>query len=134
MNLQEFRDLSREGPEAILKRVEFFVEAGYFESHLLWAENDREKRVKWEPCLLSWVLNVGQFHEYPVTVDVRFALLNGCLICFYEGASMVVKHDMIRQWFEDEGYQPTWDGNRPAFVDGWNFGHCLQYCYDNYRS
>ena len=105
----------------------FVVEATSFERMMLWAENDRRKRVRWEADGHGWLLQVGELGGMPVSVSFVWARLNGYRVVFCEATSQVVDHRQVEAWLE-ANCNPRWDGGtRRAHCDAMNFHHCLSH-------
>lgn len=82
------------------------VEATSEEQHQLWAANDRRKdtgglapRV-WISEGMGYGPCVGHFGGMPVHVSLRRAQVAGVWLVFYHATSLVVHHDLVRDWLK----------------------------------
>lgn len=114
-------------------KTEFLVEAVGCEYMYLWRDNDegRSGKLPWVCDSMGLHIEVGKFHEHPVCISVRWATINGHLICFWEAVSRVVDIRLIASWF-DENCDPRYDmGTRQARTNAMNFHNVLWYCRNN---
>lgn len=91
--------------------TEYLVEATRFEQFSLWM--DWRKKCQMEAAGIGGLFTVGyltvQTEEdlmeggktsYPMTVEVMFTPVAGHLVAFYNAASRVTDHIMVREWVE----------------------------------
>lgn len=80
------------------------VEASNEEQHQLWADNDRRrdggKAKEWVSEGIGYGPCVGLFGDKPVHVSLRLAEVAGQWIVFYHATSLVVHHDLVRDWLK----------------------------------
>lgn len=80
-------------------KVKYVVEATCFEDMTLYREWN--KKVKWESHTSGTLETVGELNDKPVCFSACWASINGELVLFYHATSVVVDHDMIDKWLED---------------------------------
>lgn len=113
-------------------QVEYIVEADDFAQHALW--NSWHEAIKWEADSSARLVGLGILIGRNVTVEVRFARLNGHMVMFYNGNSDLVDHTMVGSFVEDVrklglAARP---GSAPAgSTDASNFHTCVQFCKRN---
>jgi len=140
--------------EEAFKDVKFFVEANSNEVMEFWSEfcedslqnkeltiaqKEDKTLLDWEQVSSGFHLQVGELKVleeneddgeekvkiYPVCASVQFAILNDIKVCFYDPCSLVVHHEMVRNFFETL-WPVTYDkGYRKAFTNSSNFHHCV---------
>src|SRR5690348_7087555 len=95
------------GSEQMMKETQFVVEATHNESHLLWEKFSTESlyktelnKYKWDQISPGYMVQVGEFHGFPVNISCFWFRINGVLVMFYEANSRVVDHEMIEKWLE----------------------------------
>lgn len=48
----------------------------------------------------SGMQEVGRINDRPIVVEFMFQNINGMWICFYTGCSVLVDHQMIKEWVD----------------------------------
>lgn len=116
----------------------FVVEADSFAHQELWVKHSRESHEsgfgparpigrprEWRQDSRGFMAQVGGFGGMPVNAVCSWATIDGQLVMFYYGCSMVTHSEMIEKWIEAR-CNPRWDGGRRlARCDAMNFHHCL---------
>lgn len=72
-----------------------------FEHLMLWEENERKKRVTWGQETRAAVVQIGHYSRMPVNVFLRFAVLGGRRVVFWECTSTVIDFRMVEAWLEE---------------------------------
>ncbi len=108
-----------------LEGVDYLVEANSFERMCLYERHSDN----WEDRPLGGpMIIVGSIDGHDCN-DVCIALLkqqvNGKMICFWEATSVVVHHDMIKEWFKDNAPWLFPDGEPSKSTDAMNFHHAI---------
>ena len=83
------------------------VDATHEEAHGLWYRwhyrLDAGMRVPaWEEISIGFWTQIGEFGGAPVCASVSWARVDGRLVAFVEGTSMVVHHGMIEKWCKEK--------------------------------
>ncbi len=99
--------------------VVYMLEADSFSTLMVWQQN--HKKVKWEEDSRGFWEKVGECGGKPVCVEVFFKTINGRRIAVYEGSSMVVDHEMIRNWMKEQCPPNT------GHTNAMNFHHILNH-------
>ncbi len=134
---QELRVVAEPDEDVLefLKDVEGAVEADSYASHQLWFEcaADANKfggqgNKTWEQGRSGTGRVVGTFAGHPVFVSLFKNVVDGKQILFYDATSVIVDHDMVREYIETaigeaQGFKP--DG-RDFFTDAQNFHNILR--------
>ena len=108
--------------EENFKDVVFAIEATHFEKLSLWQLNEKSKCIKsWEENFPGWIVVIGYVDKMPVAVHLSYAKLNGHKVVFYNASSLIVDHEMVRNWIDN--YNP----NNSNHADAMNFGHCYSH-------
>jgi len=74
------------------------VEANSFESLMLWEENQRLDRWRWEQDSMGLLETVGHLADMPVCISLYKSRINGHLLLFWHATSAVVDHRLIDKW------------------------------------
>lgn len=99
--------------------TEFVVKGNSFEVYTLWAECQRDG-VPWKQEK-SVLMQVGRVNDMPVVISVRWEIIDGLRVLFWEPSSRMVDNQMIEEWF-DHNCCPKWDnGTRIARTNAMNF-------------
>jgi len=106
-----------------MRDVVFIVEANDHEYHALWAEWNR--RVAWEQVNDGYFLTVGTIKRRPISVSIRYAIINGSKVAFYYGCSQLVDHKMIDDVMRSAFTKTHDNGSRWSHVNGMNFHNCI---------
>ena len=118
------------------KDVVFVIEATDFERFALWQMNNSEVdsyRIKsWESESRGWAPTIGYLDDKPVVVSLSYAKLNGHRVVFYYAPSMIVDHEMVRNWIDHHTQHLEFEG-RQCHTNANNFAHCYRRVgvYDN---
>jgi hypothetical protein len=120
-------------PEELLKHTLFVVEATSFEQHTLWEQHSKQsthQRYKmipyWEQINPGHMIRVGGSKKRPYNITVNWYRIEGQLVMFWEGCSLICHYGKAREWIEKH-FKGKWDGgHRLATTDAMNFGHCVQ--------
>lgn len=109
--------------------VEFMVEADSFAQQALWSM--WQEGITWNSDTSARTVGLGILIGRNVTVEVRFARLNGHMVMFYNANSDLVDRTMVNTFVEDVrklglAARP---GSTPAGqTDPTNFHTCVQHC------
>lgn len=113
-------------------QVEFIVAADDFSQQALWSM--WQEGITWDSDTSRLTVGLGILIGRNVTVEVRFARLNGHMVMFYNGNSDLVDHTMVSSFVEDVrklGLSAR-PGSAPADkTDATNFHTCVHYCNRN---
>ncbi len=118
-----------------LKSVIGVIEANSFEYMTLWEMYASEAlsfgigtraRCDWREDLSGLFFIIGHLAERPVTIQLRFAELNGHRVIFFNSPSVVVDHDMVRSWIDTHVRTP--DGKASPVVDSNNAFEIFRKC------
>ncbi len=105
-----------------LKDVVGFCEANSFETLELWKYWN--KAVKWEQEYQGKVYQVGEIiidgKSFPVNITVFFNKINGKRIAFHDACSLVVDHDMVKDFLKSHAPDNTY------MTDAMNFCNILR--------
>lgn len=111
--------------------TEFLVEATTFEYMTLWQANDQKEpaaKFRWLQDDFGRMVTVGTICGLPVNISVRWEIINGHRILFWETVSRLVDIQMIEEWF-DANCSPRWDHDRRlARTSALNFHLTLEVC------
>lgn len=119
-----------------LKDTFFVVEATNFECLALWRE--WHKAIPMKQDSMGFVETIGEVNGKPVCICLTRYNIWDKWVVFYEATSIMVDHDMIRRWLDENVLRhcPKWNGGRIAHTDAMNFHHCvdaLESATDNER-
>jgi hypothetical protein len=111
----------------------FIVEANSYEHLALWRESalqadrpDIAAPVDWRQDNEGRFVELGKLDGMPVTLSLRWDIIDGCRVLFIDCPSVVQDWRMVDAWLEQNCNPPKWDGgSRPARCDAMNFHHCL---------
>jgi len=116
-----------------LRDTVFLVEATSYEHLCLWREyaedSDRPRAsnpVLWRQENEGRLITVGSLAGMPVTLSVKWDIINNIRVMFYDSPSVVTDMRMIERWLDENTNCPKWDnGTRLARCDAMNFHLCL---------
>lgn len=135
MNRLEYRSLSDEDR---FKATEYFVEATHDETHGIWSrfvdKPYKECRpLNWEQLdgIMHTIVYVsiqyddqpGVIKRMPICVSIMWNLVDGHLMAFYEACSMVVDHDVVKEFINEKS-----NSNVNIRTDSTNFHLALHHC------
>lgn len=109
--------------------VEFIVAADDFSQQALWSM--WQEGITWDSDTTRTTVGLGILIGRNVTVEVRFARLNGHMVMFYNGNSDLVDHGMVNTFVEDvrKLALAARPGSTPAGkTDATNFHTCVAHC------
>jgi hypothetical protein len=114
-------DFYRANEDERLAATEYLVASTDFETLCLWRSfSDKSKWVQLNPGIVHTVRYVKfDNEEWPINICGFWVLLDGHLVLFYTGSSMVVHYGAVKAWIEAAA---PW---RKGQVDAMNFGNCL---------
>lgn len=113
-------------------QVEFIVAADDFSQQALWSM--WQDGITWDSDTTRSTVGLGILIGRNVTVEVRFARLNGHMVMFYNGNSDLVDHTMVNTFVEDvrKIALAARPGSVPAGkTDASNFHTCVHFCKRN---
>jgi hypothetical protein len=85
--------------EELLAGTEYLIEANSFERMHLYNEyKDRGWNGRY---IAGYGKQVGTLAGFPVFISLSFTMYKDHLICFYEATSVIVDHDMISKWLQN---------------------------------
>lgn len=111
-------------PEQMIVETEFVVEATHEEFMGIWRQFADDamfltpmNKYSFEHISMGSGPVIGEFGGMPVAITIFWQIINGVLVAFYEGTSVVVHHGMIRDWVK---------GNFPCLkkYGGWRYRYC----------
>lgn len=110
----------------------FIVDANSYEHLCLWRESAKQadrplidNPVDWRQDNAGHMLTLGHLDGMPVTLLLRWDIIDGCRVMFIDSPSAITDSRMVDRWLEENCKPPTYDGGRPARTDAMNFHHCL---------
>ncbi|CAN5194152.1 hypothetical protein BH11CYA1_BH11CYA1_23520 [soil metagenome] len=115
--------------EPCFAQVEFAVEADRFAQQALWSM--WQEGITWDSDTSARTVGLGILIGRNVTVEVRFARLNGHMVMFYNGNSDLVDRTMVNSFVEDVSKLALAanPGSSPAGkTDATNFHNCVRHC------
>lgn len=76
------------------------VEATSCEYMSIWERVTTTSKLTWESDGMGLLCTIGKLGDRPVCVSIRSAVVDGKKIIFYHATSIVVDHDMVRNWID----------------------------------
>ena len=103
------------------------VEATSFEQLCLW-ERYHEK-YEWESTRHGYLPAIGSIDSRPIHVSLMTVTVKGHKILFWEATSVVVDHDMIKEWFTKYLPKSAFQSNSEYInsTDAQNFHNIFHY-------
>lgn len=101
-------------------QTKWLVEATDFEQLTLWCKwsaGNKATNLIWEQDCRGRIETIGKLNKKPVAVCIFWYRIEGVAVGFYEATSVVVDHDMVRNWLEK-----TYP--KAQFTNASNFHHC----------
>lgn len=116
-------------------QTSYVVEAETAVVQLLWhcwsrqAENSGgyQTKVDWDGLRSGVYITVGKIAGRLVTVQCRWANIQGKLVMFYYPSGETVAWDLVKRWLEKYCNPQTADGRR-AHCDAGSFCDCVAFC------
>ena len=148
MNLPELGQFENDTVENRLKYTAFCVECySSHDQHELWAQYSgkgmidyvynlggskgehvyQKYWVNWEQISPGWLITVGYDNKRPVCISANWARIEGKLVMFYYPTSVVVNHDMIIEWLNENFIDKKYDSGRSCMIDMQEFNSCVNY-------
>lgn len=100
------------------KNIAYIVEANSFEQLSLWQTWHNEKHIPWIEISQGLITTVGEFAEFPVCIEINFALICNQRVVFYYPTSEVVNWTLIKEWWKM--HQPS-----APHCNAMNFQNCI---------
>lgn len=101
------------------------VEANSFEFMCLWREH-KELGREFQTSPTGRSVIVGHFNNMPIVLTLWNVKVEGKKILIWEAVSMVVHHDMIREWFKNNLPNSAMKNGYVNSVDAMNFYNVLR--------
>ena len=117
------------GDDPRFAQVEFIVAADDFSQQALWGM--WQEGITWDSDTSRLTVGLGILIGRNVTVEVRFARLNGHMVMFYNSNSDLVDHNLVNTFVEDvrKIALAARPGSAPADkTDASNFHTCVHFC------
>jgi hypothetical protein len=110
--------------DPLLKQTVHYVEANSFEMDLLKPHYERLGwKFIWEDVNRGVGYGIGQVDNIPVFINLRWARIDGVLVCFYTSESTIVDWRMVENWIDTNA--PRYASGSRLKVDAQNFFNCL---------